>query len=67
MTRVSRVSFQFSTSIETREPMRMTDSCTKDIRLPAMAVCSAVTSFVRLLMIFPVLRRSKYDSDKICR
>ena len=67
MTRVSKVSFQFSTIMDTRDPMRITDSWTKEIRLPAMAVCNAVTSFVRLLMILPVLRRSKYDSDKICR
>ncbi|CDF05393.1 unknown [Megasphaera elsdenii CAG:570] len=32
-----------------------------------MAVCKAVTSLVRLLMILPVLCLSKYDRDKVCK
>ena len=42
-------------------------SWTKELRLPAMAVCKAVTSLVRLLMILPVLCLSKYDRDRVCK
>ena len=57
--KVTSVNFQSISSIDTREPISVTDSVIKEIKLSTTAVWSAATSLVRLLMITPVLRRSK--------
>ena len=57
--KVTNVNFQSMRSIDTKEPISVTDSVIKEIKLSTTAVCNAATSFVRLLMITPVLRRSK--------
>ena len=64
---VTSVNFQSINSIDTKEPIKVTDSVIKEIRLSTTADCKAATSLVRLLIITPVLRRSKYDKDNRCK